>query len=248
MIGSPICRVLCLGAAAVFAVPAAAQDASYESLFSTVRPDVMVRISEHPSGAENVEITTLAAGYPQDLLRQQCEAVGTYVGTPVRGLMVAVSLVDPQNESLNFVKARFATNGLIDREEGVLRVEPILKAFAGAPAPYTVTGLAVVFDGERPSEHTVRTMNLPGKVQGEGRFSVEPVGVEYRIRIVSQNPDDLRFPERAGSEATRPSPAKPRGDAPLGTAFWVAFGVAGAAIVALVYLALLRISPRRRGT
>lgn len=204
----------------------------------------MVHVREHETGAEEVEVTVLADDYPEQLLLSQCEAIGSNVGMQVRGLGASRESVDPTNPKLTFLRASFATNGLIDRKEGILRLQPIARAFAGAPVPYTVTGLSVAFEGESPASTMVRLFKAKATVEVEGRVSEAPAGVEYRIRLLSQTPDDIVIPEVQPVE-----PEEERAEqAPkeLGTPFWVAFGIAGAAIVALVYLALLRIGRNSR--
>lgn len=221
-----------------------AQDASLpDSLFSTVRSDVAIIVREHDTGAENVEVTVLAPNYPSDLLRGQCEAVGTYTGTAVRGLVVLPRMLEEGNPNFRFLVAQFATNGLIDRTTGVLRVEPLLKAFAGAAAPFTTVGLSIAFENEEPNSQTIRKFRLPDILEAEGRYSLEPKGTEYRIRLLTQDPAKIRFPEKQEPLPVDTAP-KPAAQAGFGVAFWVAFVVAGLAIVLLVYLALLRAGSR----
>lgn len=229
--------VLCLGSVVV------AQNTD-ESLFSTVRPEVMVLVREHDTGAEEVEVTVLAADYPEELLLEQCVKVGQYVGMEVRGLGASKESIDPANSKLTFLRANFATNGLIDSRERIVRLQPIARAFAGAPKPFTLTGLSVAFENETPASTMLKKFILEGKVEVEGRVSEAPAGIEYRIKLISQNPDEIEIPE---TEPIEPESARieqrPR---ELGTVFWIVFSVAGVAIVALVYLALLKIGRNSR--
>lgn len=204
------------------------------------RPDATIVVREHSLGADMVEVTMSRADYPSDLLLRQMEDLGKRVGSAPRGLVVGQVQVDPGNPQLKFVKAKFAIDGLIDRPAGVLRLEPIIRAFAGSPEPYTNWSLLVLFDGERPGAGTIRR-HESATVVGEGRVNASPPMIEYAIRLKSQDPAKIDFPEKAPE---RSAPAKPSEEA-TGTPvlFWGAVALAGLAAGALVYLALLRGGP-----
>jgi hypothetical protein len=209
------------------------------SLFSTVRADVTVVVSEHSTSADMVEITMLNPEYPADLLKKQAEAIGQYLGTGVRFSEPVGPIQLSDGTKFTFIKAKFATDGLIDRKAGVLRLEPILKAFAGAPEPYTVNGFAITFDAELPQATTVREFNIPGVLEAEGRVSTAPAGIEYRVRLLNQDPSRIKFPERLDPQTGRPEGET--ADAPDRRGLIIGlFVVAGVAVAALVYLALLR--------
>lgn len=204
----------------------------------------MVHVREHETGAEEVEVTVLAADYPEQLLLDQCEAIGINVGMEVRGLGATKESIDPGNPKLTFLRASFATNGLIDRKEGILRIQPIVRAFAGAPKPFTITGISVAFEDEVPASTMLRLFKAKDLVEVEGRVSEAPAGIEYRIRLISQVAGQIEVPEVQPVEPEEArTEQKPK---ELGTPFWVAFSAAGVAIVALVYLALLKIGRNSR--
>jgi hypothetical protein len=192
-------------------------------------PQVTVTVTEHPTSAEMVEVTALRPDYPADLLRSQAEAVGRNAGSESRGVTVFKS---GPNERIRFLKARFATDNLIDRKESVLWLEPIVKAFLGAPEPYTVTSLMVTFDGEKP---------VPGKtLQDFASRGVEltahsfeaPRAVEYRIALLSQDPSQVSIPRaHEGKMAREPSAAVTSGPEPVVIALLALAGLAGGALV-----------------
>jgi hypothetical protein len=210
---------------------------SGEGVFASVKPDLTVVVTEHQTSAEIVEVTVLNRKYPPDLLRSQIESLGTYVGVAPRGLQVYDFQIDPNNKGLSFLKARFAVNGLIDRAGSKLRVLPIVKAFAGAPKPNEVKGIAIVFAGEHPLATTIKKYEDETVVL-EAVAKDSPPSVEYRIGLKVQDPDRIHIPE------DRPEPTAPlessesTGGFP-GVTMW-AIVVAGAAAGVLVYLALLR--------
>ncbi len=204
------------------------------------KPQVTITIREHPTTADLVEVTMLDAGYPRDLLKRQCEAIGENAGSPVRGLYIGAQTIggDPK---LRFLKASFATDNLIDRANSVLRLEPIVRAFAGAPAPYTVQGMSVSFVGEKPNRATVGKFSFPEVVSVVGttaNSSFGPQGIEYRVTLLSQDPARIHIPEQVSKVTDRAIPA------PKQKASWfgpVVVITAGSLITGLlVYFAILR--------
>lgn len=201
------------------------------------KPDVTIVVREHSIGADMFEITMSRSDYPADLLRSQVSEMGRLLSSPPRGLAIGEVKLDPANPSLTFLKARFAVDGVIDRPGGVLRLEPVLKAFAGAPEPYTVHGLLILFDGERPNPSTVKS-HRSDSVEGEGTFTASPPLIEYRVRLKSQDPSKIAFPEKVPEQRPVQNPSDEKTGTPV--LFWSAVVVAGLAAGALVYLALLR--------
>lgn len=208
-----------------------------KSLFDEVKPQVSIVVREHATSAEIVRITALAPDYPPERLQRQAERIGEGTGSPSRGVHLESQLLDPANERLRFVTATFATDHLIDRATGTLRLEPIVRAFAEAGSANAITGLSIMFDAEIPTEKVVRTFSSPA-VEVEGRFTQNPPGIEYRVRLLTQDPSQIQIPESA-LEAPPISP-EPRTNRPS-TPVMIALGaLAAIAAGVLVYLALLR--------
>lgn len=204
----------------------------------SVPPQMTIVVRKHNTGADLVEITMLQPQYPEDLLQAQCQEVGTLTGSPVRGLVVYKTTIDPSNPKLSFVKAQFATDRLIDAQTGALRLEPLIRSFAGAPAPNTIFNMMVSFAAVTANQTTVRHF-LSDKVAVVGRSSSgTPPGVEYRIAILKQDQEGIRVPDRV-----EPEPQKPA-EQPMGSSntalIWSLVIVAALATGALVYFALLR--------
>jgi hypothetical protein len=221
---------------------AACQDEQKElaRLFNSIKPDVTVVVSEHPTAAETVEVTMLSNKYPKELLQKQVQELGKILNFEPRGLFVGYVSIQGQDPKFSFLKARFAVTGLVDREANKLRVEPILKAFAGAPEPHTLHGFSIIFEGEQPSTKTVRSYKVNNVLEGVGRYTDFPTGIEYKIRLQSQDPSLIVFPDTY--EKKPPPPVVPPPAPRSNTLFWVLFAVAGIALVVLVYFALLRFS------
>ncbi len=226
----------------VVAALGGAQGPGVQSLFDSVRPQISVVVREHPTTADLVEITAVDANYPPELLRAQAEAIGAGTGSPVRGLHMVRQEMGTGTGG-GFLKATFATDHLIDRAAGVLRLQPIVRAFVGGRSTGIVTGLSIMFDGEVPNVDTLRI--FPGKgVTLEGRTTGSPAGLEYRVHITATDPSEVVIPERLQHTADK---KEERTKGPSNTVLIALGALAAVAAGALVYLALLR-SPSSRGS
>lgn len=206
-----------------------------------VPPQATVVVRKHNTGADLVEITMLKSDYPLPLLQQQCTQIGVLTGSPVRGLTVYQSTIDPANPKLSFAKAQFATDHLIDTATGALRLEPVIRAFAGAPAPNTIYNVMVSFAGVSANQKTVRHF-LTDKVAVVGRSdSGNPPGVEYRVAILKQDPEGIRILD---SVEEKKEPASAESARPNTVLIWSLVAVAAVSTGALVYFALLRTGRR----
>lgn len=207
------------------------------------RPDIVVQVAEHRMGADMFVVTAVEPGYPVDLLRNQVKRMCELGGTPARGL--AVGPVDLSGDpKLAFTKATFATNGFIDQKSHVLRLEPIAKAFAGAPAPHTIHVLAVTFNGEAVGPATLKSFTSDS-VRVEATANQNPPVVDYRIQLLTQNPEAIRIPDRAQAEQ------KPAADAStvrggMDWGLWIILIAAAAAAALLVYFFTLRATAKPR--
>ena len=234
-------RLLLLSCLLLLAAITAAQT---NSLFNTVRTDVIIAVRRHSMGADLVDITMRDPDYPVDLLKTQIAKMCRSFDAPPRGLMAAlVPLSDPKQKA---VKASFATNGIMDPESGIYKIEPMLKAFAGVAAPHTVTGFTIEFQGVVPTKITLSKYTLPGVVTGEARFTNDPPlkGIEYRIKLLTQDPAQITFPDKI--EPGKPPSAQPVSTSDNRRTIIVLVCLAGLAAGALVYFAMLRIGSRTR--
>lgn len=228
------------------ALPCCAQEGE-GNLFSTVRPDVMVIVRQHnDTTADYVQITVLAKNYPPALLKGQIDKIGEYLHTSARG----IQFTKPQLETkaqVSFLRADFATDGLIDRTKGIVRLEPIVKAFVGAPEPYTVKGMKIVFEGERTTKNMFKHYPLPGVLEVEGRASAMPAGIEYQVKLIGQDPEQVKIPEEYSPRTNQPPSKEPSSSPNTGLLIGL-FLLVGLGLGALVYLALLKAGGARRGS
>ncbi len=220
--------------------------AGADNLFSTVRPDVIVIVREHPTSAEIVQVTALAKGYPPELLKAQIERIAAELKSTARGIQMTRPDLGTQAQ-VSFLRAEFATDGLIDRVNGVLRLQPIVRAFAGAPEPFTVQGIKIAFEGERTTKKMIKNYPVPGVVRVEGRASAMPPGIEYQVKLETQDASKIEIPDEYAPPANQNAGKEP--STPPNTALLVGlFLLAGLALGALVYLALLQAGGGRRGS
>lgn len=212
---------------------------------SDFRPDAIIVVTEHSTGADDVQISMRAADYPRSLFETQLKKLGELVGTPPRGVLVTERLIMPEDPSSRALKATFAIDGIIDRPGGKLNIEPVLKAFAGAPDPHTVKGISIIFEGETPTSKTVRKFGKEDVVSAIAKGSIAPPGIEYSIALLTQDPKLIEFPSQTVNEPQNKKEAPVNGNSNQ-TAIYVLLILAAISGGALVYLALLR--PGRRST
>lgn len=221
----------------------AADVASGKSLFKVAQTDVIVQVKKHPYGADLIEITTVKPNYPVDLLRAQATKIGELAGTPDRGLIVASSALGG-DARLTATRATFATNGIIDRDKGLLHLTPIVQAFAGAPAPYTVHGLTILFNGEQPTSNTLRSFSN-AMVRLQAMALQSPPSIEYRVQLLSQDPADLVVPDSAQEAPPEQNPG-PRASTVqregVDWGLWIPLILAAGAAAVLVYFVMLRMT------
>jgi hypothetical protein len=197
---------------------------------------ISVVVEEQALGPELVEITALRPDYPADLLRRQVARLGELANSTPRGLHVATHEVGGQGPRARFLKAKFAIDNLIQRDRGVLWLQPIVQAFADAPEPFTIRTMKVQFAGESPGEGTL-TGYVSEAIGLVGTVTLQPPGIEYLISLKTQDPALLTIPERHA-----PVPAEPA-EAERARAPWAAviglLAVAALAAGCLVYFAAL---------
>lgn len=229
----------CLALAACAGAQPGAPGGQARSLFLTVKPQVTVVVREHNTGADLVEMTLLDPHYPPEVLQSQIATLGALLNSKPRGLHVYRQQI---LKDLSFIKATFAVDGLVDPQKG-LRLAPIVKALAGAPGKRALRGMSIIFEGQAPNERTVRRFASPA-VEVEAQADPGFGGIEYRVRLLTQDPARIDLPDGAPVPV---QPAVPVPKPPRGGVDWTLialFGVAAIAVGALVYSLLLRARPR----
>lgn len=216
-----------------------------KTLFETVRQQVAIVVRKHPTGADLVEITMLESGYPADLLKRQIEELGVQLKSAPRGLQLYNRSIPTDGKAMNFLKATFAIDGIIDRTKSALRIQPIVRAFAGAPEPHTIKGISIMFDGEQATSKTLRRLENDPNVELQAIAIRQPLGLEYRVKLISQDPAAITVPDSLDDSPGK-NGASPQAKNGVDWTLWSLLGVAALAVGALVYFVLLRLATKQR--
>lgn len=219
-------------------VASAGLSLAQSSIFELIRPDVIVVVQKHRLGADLVEINMVAPDYPKELLERQVIKLCSLLGSDARGLLVTTSTIQAPAAG-KVTKATFATDGIIDHEKGLIRIEPFAKAFAGAASPFTVKGINIMLDGEAPTTSTVQRYGIDQVIAGEARYNQSPRSIEYRIQLLSQDDKKLKFPDRYEAP-NKPATEKPSSTGNRTAVVLGLFIVGSLALGTLVYLLVLR--------
>ncbi len=226
-----------------FAVLARSQEGSQPKVsddFLRTPPQISVVISEHKTGADMVEITMSDPNYPEELLESQCVALGQLTGGGARGLFVQAQVFGG-NSKLRFVKAKFATDGLLEPKSGIVRLTPIVQAFAGAAAPFETRSFSILVSGIRPKPNTIAKFGSDG-ILVIGIPDRSGSGLEYRVLLLSQDPKMIVVPDQVEKRPVITKRNEPQ--RPSNVLVWVFLGVGAIAAGVLVYSLALRLGSK----
>jgi len=210
-------------------------------------PDATIVVQKHQTGADIVQVTMRSPGYPTDLLRNQVMSLTKFLKREPRGVNAMEVDLDPSNPNMKFTKASFAVDGLIDREKGGFHLNELVQAFAGAPKPWTISEMDIKFESEVPGDLTLkawRSKSLECVGQSTGVSDPRLTGVEYRIKLLKQDPATFDIPGPGQKPVAEK--AKPPRDSGVDWAAITVLGVAAIAVGVLVYSLLLRSRPKPR--
>jgi hypothetical protein len=226
----------------LFGAFAPAQNGTNRSLFVTTRVDATAVI-DRVKGVDMVEVTVLKPNYSPDLLRRQIARLGQELHFEPQGLGIGYVHLTTADPSSGMIRASFAVNGLIDSQSGALHVRPIARAFALASPTDKLDALMVQFKSARPSPQIIRACSPPepgcSGVILEGRDNGPGLGIEYRLKFLTHDPDAVSLPDTPQDvpAVKAPEPVKP--PATDGTLIALLL-ICAAAVGALVYSLLLR--------
>ncbi len=175
--------------------------------FEEIRPQIIVDVNTRAFRANVIEVTALDPKYPSSLLAAQCEKLAANLGSGIKGLAVGPVPTDPKNPASVFVKAQFSVVGLV--EPGKLKIQPILRAFAGADNPFRVEQIGILFEDQSPSDATLKDF-ISYAVDVHAQAYNDPAIIEYRARLKTQDPSSILVPDFADPNATEPVTTKPK--------------------------------------
>ena len=143
------------------------------------------------------------------------------------------------------IEATCAIDNVIDRTTGKFHLTEIAQSFAGAQPPHQVTGISVMFPGETPTKNTLLTFGTDrDSAQIQGDYNPTFKSIEYRLKLNSQNPDEIAIPENREQNGTKRPSSDGRNN--VDWSLWGLIAVAALAVGALVYSLLIRTSASKR--
>jgi hypothetical protein len=208
-----------------------------------IHPDLVVFLRRN-AGADVLEISMVDADYPAALLTKQVNDLCARLKVPAIGLQVYTDQMVAGNPKLQFIHATFATSG-ITHDDGTINLTPLIQAFAGAPAPHTISGMNVIVDDFTPTPKTIKDFPGPGAVV-QGRIDSNPPDVEYQIKLLSQNPSDINV--QVGAPIVERKPSRPPESGTNTILVWSLTILAGLGASALVYFLVVNRLTRGSGT
>jgi hypothetical protein len=218
-----------------------------ENLFQTVRPQVLMTVRRDPNGsrADLIEVRTIDPQYPVDQLRAQIIELGRLLGSEPRGLLVARSSITGSDASMTTIKGSCAVDNLIDRGTRNFHLTEIARAFAGYAPPHEVTGISLMFIGEAPTRDTLLAFgSKEGPVQVQGMYDPTIQGIQYRLRLNTQKPDEILIPE--GPEQKPAEKTSSVAGEGVDWLIWGPIAASALAVGALVYSLLVRSTSSRQ--
>lgn len=235
---TPTMRLFLVGACLFAGGALFAQDAP---ILLQGRADIIASVRKSDVGADYVRIQALDEDYPIDLMRSQIQKIGEYNGTQIRGLEIGYEGMGGAGRILT---ANFATDNLMDQTAGTLELNAFAKAFAGAPEPHTVNMIGVMFENFRPSGPVTVAQWADKGVEVSSAFDNNLEVVEYRIKLNTQNPEEISIPGTIAESTNRTETPSNKGLNP-----WVVVGiVCGAVLIGVsVYFAMRPRAPKAEG-
>lgn len=204
-------------------------------------PDVFVNVKEYNGGPEMVSITALKDGIPGDYLREQCLRIAANLGSEARGLSVVAADLGT-SQGVKVARASFGTDHLIDRATGAINLEAIAKAFTGFSEPYLIDSIVVTLEGEQPGMKTLKSLDTLS-VNVVSQVLTDPSGLEYRVFLKTQNPNDIEIPSLV--EDLPEKVEKTTSSETVNPWVFILLGLGALSAGALVYFVALRSGFRR---
>ncbi|MFN3729951.1 MAG: hypothetical protein ACK4XJ_09595 [Fimbriimonadaceae bacterium] len=207
------------------------------------RPQALIRVEKSSLGPDVIEVTMMDPDYPATELRSRLAALETYHGQAPRGLQMYVYEIPGTTPPIRSLRAKFALDG-IWREDGTLYLQPLARMLAGVAEPHSIRDAIIIFDGLVPSANTPQSFESKA-LKLTGQSMQQPPGVEYRLTLLDQNPEQIVIPvDQVATIQTESTPVASE----TGLWSWLLIGgivIAGLSLGALVYFAVLRPGSRR---
>lgn len=211
--------------------------------FLSSRPDILVVVTQHPLGPDLFTISALDSNYPPAALNTAIAALGKGLNSAPRGLNLTVSTVKTSSgDAQNFLQATFAMDGFMKPD--AVKLQELTRAFTGLPAGAgQVNVLDISLAGFAASSHTIQRYEGPNPQKPAVAIVAQsyknPAGVEYRVKILNQDPSQIIIPDST-EQLVNLTPPKGKNSNGVLIIELVVIGLAGIGGGLFVYNFLLR--------
>lgn len=209
-----------------------------------MRTDATIVVTQDAMNAQLIEVTVLDGSFPLSTLESQCQRLGTILESMPRGL--SIQTLKLREGEPGFPKAKFAVNNLVDASQGLVRLEPLVRAFGTRPGVPQIRVLTVIVEGIRPSPMTLQSWFTPD-VSVRGSMSDiargAPAALEYRIAITADDPATVTIPDRHTPPPKKVEAVEKPTRSPV--LMYVIVVIGSVALGALVYSLMLRFGRAR---
>lgn len=209
------------------------QGLGQSKFYGSVKPEATIVVKKHSMGSDLVEITFQGADYPQSAINDKMTRLGQALGNEPRNVASAVGD--------QVVKTSFAVVGLITDQNPKVNIAALALAFGFGERP--IRSFSVFFVDLVPDANTPKKWFAPHDAwMMEGVSMSSPKGLDYRVQINSNDPNEIYMPD---SGTPTKSPGKPESSGRSNIFILGGIILGAIAIGLLVYSALLR--PRQKG-
>lgn len=161
-------------------------------------------VRKHRLGADLFEISAVSPTFPGETLRNEITSFGQMLGSSPRGLIVADDPIKTATgETLHFIKASFAVDGFMSATW--VRLQPLVRAFAGQEGSAKADCIDVLLSDVASNSSLLAAYSGPipaaPAVSVYGKAYSAPLGVEYRIVLHTQDPNQIVIPDNADKAA-----------------------------------------------
>lgn len=196
------------------------------------RPEAILAVKADRTGTALVDVLVVDAAYPGSVLRDRLERVGQASGSPLKGLRVFEDRPFGAS-SPGVLKASFGSDRLI--EQGTIDLQSLARGLSGGQ-PNPLRSFTVLLTDIRLAPDALMSWTT-SSVDVSSRPAAGRLGVEYNVRVLTDDADKIEIPRRAEDRVVSTTLATGRTFDPVAI---VLLAVAALAVGALVYSLLLR--------
>jgi hypothetical protein len=221
-----------VSAVALGAAAAASDEPVPADKVRTVEPQVVVLVEHVPETGDLVQVLFKGALYDGPTLKADVDALGKALNAPIENYQEF-----PAEGADQPTKVFFVTHNIIDPAMGDYRLQPVVRSLMRGAGGQSVESFSVQMLGQRPNAYTTLAKYTSKFVALKAFYDAATPSIEYRILVVTKNPELVEIPPRHIPDESVPDMADRGGDRTA--LLMVLLLTAGASAGALVYFALL---------